>query len=115
MGYALLVLILVPAPKAPEAPAHPLVGDFFMMWGACPQDTRWDADGTYDCERFRGTNWCADDNWFHEQGGASLYGMRIDWRTLRGVGWYAGPGDVGQEVEVRLYRRERLRAPKAVP
>lgn len=113
-----LLFVLAPAPKDRVPAKHPLVGYNTMVWGSIYQHCRWDEDGTYECIQYNGTTWSQDEDgiiWFYENGGSTLYGMRIDWRIGEGRGWRwdqeTGPS---AEVRVKIVPRETLGMPREV-
>ena len=120
MQYILLLLLIcVPAPKHPATPkVSPLVGAWAIDWGQCKQTTFFRPDGTCYSPEFGNGTWSEDAEgtiWFSERDGRNQYLMRIDLLDGEGSGWHrCADGQIGNAVEVRIRRGERLPEPRVV-
>ena len=114
MQTLFLILVLVPAPKPAMPPVHPLVGAMAIDWGWTRQTTFIQADGTCWSPEFSAGTWVELDDgsvWFSERDGTTHYVMKVVGGV--GQGWSVTDGIMGDVVEVRMRRGERLPAPMA--
>lgn len=117
MHALILLLILVPAPKAEPIKKCPYVGAWTFYWGAGEQTTHLYADGTCWSPEYESGVWSVDDDgalWFSERNNEIQYVMVIDWQDGGGSGWRWDAGELRGNVAVVIRRGEKLPPPREV-